>query len=84
MLVCVGICGGVHVVYQTSIMFFALVPLVSMNVPPVRISILVGLHPWVLLFEGISLVYDWFVSMRVERVGERMRRYVYIQIYIYI
>ena len=29
------ICGGVHVVYQTSIIFFALVPLVSMNVPPV-------------------------------------------------
>ena len=70
--------------YQTSIMFFALVPLVSMHVPLVHISILVDLHPWVLLFESISLVYDWFVSMRVKRVGERMRRYVYIQIYIYI
>ena len=36
------------------------------------------------LFEGISLVYDWFVSMRVERGGERKRMYVYIHIYIYI
>ena len=65
-------------------MFFALVQLVSMHVPLVRISILVDLHPWVLLFESISLVYDWFVSMSVERGEERKRMYVYIHIYIHI
>ena len=69
--------------YQTIIIISALVPLVDMKVSPVSISILVGRHPWVLLCEGISLVYDWFVSMRVVRVRERKRVYIYTYIYIY-
>ena len=77
-------CGGVHVVYQTIIIISALVVLLSMNVSPVSISKLVGRHPWVLLCESISLVYDWFVSMRVVRVRESKRVYIYIYIYIYI
>ena len=70
--------------YQTINIISALVPLVSMNVSPVNISILIGRHPWVLLCEGISLVYDWFVSMRVVRERERKRVYIYTYIYIFI